>query len=79
MLTNGFHINECDKYVYIKNTHRRYVIVCLYIDDMLIIDSNNEIIRATKAWLTSKFDMKDMGLTNMILGIKIFKPQIVWC
>ena len=46
MLTNGFRINECDKCVYIKNTHEGYVIVCLYVDDMLIIGSNNEIIRA---------------------------------
>ena len=37
MLTNGFIINECDKCVYVKNTNKGYVIICLYVDDMLII------------------------------------------
>uniref|UniRef100_A0A2N9GPK3 Integrase catalytic domain-containing protein n=1 Tax=Fagus sylvatica TaxID=28930 RepID=A0A2N9GPK3_FAGSY len=38
MMSNGFRINECDKCVYIKNTTSGYVIVCLYVDDMLIMD-----------------------------------------
>ncbi len=37
MLSNGFRINECDKCVYIKGTPTDYVIVCLYVDDMLIM------------------------------------------
>ncbi|KAK3016694.1 hypothetical protein RJ639_007099 [Escallonia herrerae] len=41
-----------------------YVIVCLYVDDMLIIGSNNEFIKATKKILTSKFEMKDMGVAD---------------
>ena len=37
MTSNGFTINECDKCVYVKDTNNRYVIVCLYVDDMLIL------------------------------------------
>ena len=37
MLANGFKINECDKCVYIKNVMNHEVIVCLYVDDMLIM------------------------------------------
>ena len=40
---------------------------------MLILGNNDEIIKATKSWLTSKFDMKDMGVADVILGIKISK------
>ena len=47
MMSNGFKINECDKCVYIKNTNKGYVIVCLYVDDMLIVDSNNDMIKTT--------------------------------
>ena len=75
MLSQGFRINECDKCVYIKYTDKGYVIVCLYVDDMLILGNNDEIIKATKSWLTSKFDMKDMGVADVILGIKISKSQ----
>ena len=48
MMTNGFKINECDKCVYVKNTERGSVIFCLYVDEMLIMGSNNEVIKTTK-------------------------------
>ena len=71
MMSNGFRINECDKCVHIKDTANGYVIVCLYVDDMLIIGSNNDIIKATKRMLTSEFDMKDLGVVDVILVMKI--------
>lgn len=66
MLSNGFNNNKC---VYVKT----YVIVCLYIDDMLIFGSNTNIIKATKQMLTNKFDMKNIGVADVILGMKISK------
>ncbi|GKB12734.1 retrotransposon protein, putative, ty1-copia subclass, partial [Tanacetum coccineum] len=63
MLESGFKINEWrDKCVYVKDTSAGYVILCLYVDDMLIVGSSDKIIRSTKDMLKSKFDMKDMGL-----------------
>ena len=76
MLSNGFKINECDKCVYIKNTPNHEVIVCLYVDDMLIISKNIIDIKATKRMLSKSFDMKDLGVAYFILGIKIYRtPQ----
>ena len=34
ILANGFRINECDKFVYIKNGMNHKVIVCFIVDDM---------------------------------------------
>ena len=73
MLSNGFQINECDKCVYIKNTPNKVVIVCLYVDDMLIMSNDIANINATKQMLANKFDMKDLGVADLILGIKIHK------
>nr|GEZ14654.1 retrotransposon protein, putative, Ty1-copia subclass [Tanacetum cinerariifolium] len=75
MLESGFKINECDKCVYVKDTSSEYVILCLYVDDMLIVSSNDKMIKSTKDMLKSKFDMKDMGLADVILGIKIIRTQ----
>ena len=76
MLSNGFKINECDKCVYIKNTPNHEVIVCLYVDDMLIISKNIIDINATKRMLSKSFDMKELGVADFILGIKIYRtPQ----
>ena len=44
--------------------------MCLYVDDILIIGSNNDIIKATKRMLTNEFDMKDLGVVDVILGIE---------
>lgn len=71
MLSNGFKINECDKGVYIKHTLKAYVIVCLYVDDMLIMTNSHEIMLNTKRMLTKHFDMKDLGVADVILGLKI--------
>ncbi|KAL0413687.1 UNVERIFIED_CONTAM: Retrovirus-related Pol polyprotein from transposon TNT 1-94 [Sesamum radiatum] len=44
-------------------------------DDMLIMGSNRDVILTTKRMLTKHFDMKDMGLADVILGIKISKTS----
>ncbi|GJY76411.1 retrotransposon protein, putative, ty1-copia subclass [Tanacetum coccineum] len=75
MLESGFKINKYDKCIYVKDTSSGYVILCLYVDDMLIIGSNEKMIKSTKDMLKSKFDMKDMGLADVILGIKIIRTQ----
>ena len=71
MMSHGFKINECDKCVYVKEVEHGYVIVCLYVDDMLIVGSDDKIITPTKNMLNSRFDMKCMELVDVILGIKI--------
>ena len=71
MMSHGLKINECYKCVYVKDTKLGYVIVCLYVDDMLIVGSDDKMIAFTKNMLNSRYDMKDMGLADVILGIKI--------
>ena len=66
MIINGYKINECDKCVYIKCTENGYVNLCLYVNDILIIESDDKMIKSTKKMLNSRFDMKDMGLADVI-------------
>ena len=68
MLANEFKINECDKCVYIKTILNHEVIVCLYVDDMLIMSKDIDNINATKRMLSSKFDMKDLGVADLIFS-----------
>ena len=71
MITNGFKINECEKCVYIKDIENGYVILCLYVDDMFLVGSDDQMVTSTKKLLNSKFDMKDIRLVDVILGIEI--------
>ncbi|GJS29688.1 zinc finger, CCHC-type containing protein [Tanacetum coccineum] len=47
------------------------VIICLYVDDMLIFRTDQNQVDKTKKFLSSKFLMKGMGEADVILGIKI--------
>ena len=66
-MLNEFKINKVDKYIYMKNTYKIDVIICLYVDDMLILDNNDHIIKSTNKILTKKFDMKKLGVVDVIL------------
>ena len=52
-----------------------YVIMCLYVDDMLIFGTNLCAINETKRILFSLFEMKDLGEADVILGIKLIKTK----
>ena len=57
--------------MYTKTVGNACIIVCLYVDDMLILGTNIEIIKSTKRMLSNSFDMKDLGVADVILEIKI--------
>ena len=43
----------------------------LYVDDMLLVGNNMEVIKEVKMKLSPKFDMKDFDATNLIMGMEI--------
>ena len=44
----------------------------LYVDDILLIGNNVGVMSLVKVWLSSQFDMNDLGGANFILGIKLW-------
>nr|GEX31776.1 zinc finger, CCHC-type [Tanacetum cinerariifolium] len=72
VLSNGFSLSQADKCVYSKfDASGKGVIICLYVDDMLIFGTNQDQVNKTKEFLSLKFDMKDLGEAEVILGIRI--------
>ncbi|GJY96119.1 zinc finger, CCHC-type containing protein [Tanacetum coccineum] len=72
VLSNGYLLNQVDKCVYSKfDEPGKGVIICLYVDDMLIFGTDQVKVNLTKEFLSSKFFMKDMGEADVILGIRI--------
>ena len=68
-----FQHNIADKCIYSKFTENYGVIICLYVDDMLIIGTNMDGVQDTKKYLSSQFKMKDLNKVDTILGIKVKK------
>ena len=49
--------------------------VALYVDDMLLVENNMDLIKEVKLHLSSKFDMKDPHVAYFILGMEIKRDQ----
>ena len=73
LVFNSFLLNEVDKCVYSKFESNSRVIICLYVDDMFIFCTSLFVVNETKKFLTSNFDIKDMGEVKVILGIKVIR------
>ena len=71
----GFTRSKEDHCVYFKLIGDRVIYLVLYVDDMLLIGNDKEIIQDLKTQLFSKFDMKDLGAANYILGMEIKRDR----
>jgi hypothetical protein len=71
----GFSVNEADRCVYYRHGGGQGVILCLYVDDMLIFGTSLHVINEVKTFLSQSFDMKDMGDVDVILNIKLIKGE----
>ncbi|KAL0405649.1 UNVERIFIED_CONTAM: Retrovirus-related Pol polyprotein from transposon TNT 1-94 [Sesamum latifolium] len=69
----GFTMVEEDHCVHVKRSEKNFMILSLYVDDILLTENNMEMIVATKKWLSSTFEMKDMGEAEYIIGVKIHR------
>ena len=47
----------------------------LYVDDILLIGYNIELLENMKEYLNKSFSMKDLGEDAFILGIKIYRDR----
>ncbi|KAH9678884.1 Integrase catalytic domain-containing protein [Citrus sinensis] len=52
-----------------------FIILLLYVDDMLVAGSNKDRVQELKAQLAREFEMKDLGPANKILGMQIHRDR----
>ena len=55
----------------------KFIILLLYVNDMLIVGQNVDMIRKLIGELSKTFDMKDLGTEKHILGMKILREKKV--
>jgi len=75
ILKDGFTMMEEDHCVYLKCSNNSFIILSLYVDDILIAGNSKEMINTTKMWLSSNFEMKDIGEASYVLGVKIIRDR----
>jgi hypothetical protein len=76
--SNGLRIsielNQTDTCVHYRFVGKG-VILCLYMDDILIFGTSIHVINDVKSFLSQNFDMKDLREVNVILNIKLIKRK----
>jgi hypothetical protein len=59
-----------DNCVYAKFKNGKYIFLILYVDDILLASSDVNLLLEMKKFLSSNFDMKDLGEASFILRIE---------
>ncbi|KAL2235826.1 UNVERIFIED_CONTAM: Retrovirus-related Pol polyprotein from transposon TNT 1-94 [Sesamum indicum] len=75
MLEIGFSRCNTDHCCYVKRFDEFFIILLLYVDDMLIAGSNVKEINRLKDQLSRKFDMKDLG--EVLCRFKMENAELV--
>ena len=76
MTKQGYSRCHSDHCVYFKKLENgSFIILLLYVDDMLVAGSNMQDINVLKKKLANSFAMKDLGAAKKILGMRITRDK----
>ena len=64
--------NIVDTCIYMKVSGSRFIILVLYVYDILLAANDKGMLRDVKEFLSKNFEMKDMGEASYVIGIEIF-------
>ena len=60
-----------DPCLYVRHEASNVLVIALYVDDLLISGNSKSDIAIIKKELSSRFEMKNLGLVHVMLGIEI--------
>ncbi|OMO94318.1 Retrotransposon gag protein [Corchorus capsularis] len=75
MVSHLFTRTAADRCVYFRSFGNDFIVLLLYVDDMLIVGRDVELICKLKDDLSRSFDMKDLGPAKQILGMDIIRDR----
>ena len=74
----GFKENEKDNSVYAKFKNGKFFFRILCIDDILLTSSDVNLLLEKKKFLSSSFNMNDLGEASLVIGIEIHRDRRKW-
>lgn len=54
-----------------ENSEGELLLVCIYVDDIVVMDSYLKIVNNFRLNIKSRFEMSDLGLMNYFLGLEV--------
>ncbi|XP_021995714.1 uncharacterized mitochondrial protein AtMg00810-like [Helianthus annuus] len=67
--------SKCDYSMFIKNNDGVFIVLLVYVDDIILTGNNEKEINNVKTLLKSEFLIKDLGLLKFFLGIEVIRTH----
>ncbi|KAG7556653.1 Retrotransposon Copia-like N-terminal [Arabidopsis suecica] len=73
----GFGFDKChgDHTLFVKEVNGNFLVVLVYVDDILIASTSDSLVAELKTQLSSAFQLRDLGPPKFFLGIKIARTD----
>ena len=75
LTSDGYIQCAADDCLFTKIKDDKFIILCLYVDDVIPISNSTELLREEKSKLCNKFEMTDNGDIDFILGMFIWRDR----
>ncbi|GKE36741.1 putative zinc finger, CCHC-type containing protein [Tanacetum coccineum] len=75
MKKHNFIKNQVDQCVYLKMSGSNFIILVLYVDDIILASNNIDLLHESKCFLSRNFDMKDLSEASYAIGIEIRRDR----
>ena len=72
-INSGFQWFDYDHNIYVLDVHGDNLIVEFYVDDLVIYGNNVDLILSLKKWVVDTFEMTNLGILHLFLGIKVIQ------
>nr|GEX30238.1 hypothetical protein [Tanacetum cinerariifolium] len=75
LLKNGFQRGTIDQTLFIRRQRGDFILVQVYVDDIIFGSSNPQLCREFEALMHEKFQMSAMGELNFFLGLQVLQKE----
>ncbi|KAJ0824197.1 putative RNA-directed DNA polymerase [Helianthus annuus] len=71
LIDYGFVQSKCDHSMYVLSKNKVFVVLLVYVDDIVVTGNSIDEVSKIKAILNSNFQIKDLGKLKYFLGIEV--------
>nr|GEU71280.1 uncharacterized mitochondrial protein AtMg00810-like [Tanacetum cinerariifolium] len=75
LLKNGFRRGKIDHTLFIRRQREYFILVQVYVDDIIFGSTNPQLCREFEALMHEKFQMSAMGELNFFLGLQVLQKN----